>query len=130
MELNLETVKSLLPQYGYTPIDSDDVLINLAIEKVTNYVLIWCNITSIPHKLIPEMLDMVCGEFLYRKAGMNALSDGGLTFEKGVSSISEGDTSVSFHKNRNTDEEIFIEFLNELRKGRNEVLEQFRKLKW
>lgn len=130
MNYDVNTIKTLLPLYGYTASSDDNALITLCIQRVELYVLSWCNIKTIPPSLIPEMIDMVLGEFLYTKMNLGDLTEENMNFQRAITSITEGDTTVSWQNKNKSDFDYFLNLVDTMRKGRKGILEHYRKLHW
>lgn len=129
MIISVESVKELLPSLGYEPSAKDSPAIRFALERAMIHVKDFCNISYIPDDLVPEVINMACGEFLYQKVMTGTADDGGLKFPSRVSQITEGDTSVSF-SGAGKDQENYLNFLDQLRRGDPYILEHNRVVQW
>lgn len=128
----IDDVINRLASLGYTVIASDSWLLNFLIQKVTDQIKNYCNISELPNRIHSIAVDIVCGQFLYeRKANL----DTSLSFfnlESAVKQISEGDTSITYAigDGNSTPEMRLDTLINYLiNHGKNE-LESYRCLKW
>lgn len=94
---------------------SKDVLIEFVLEDTKNIILNYCNVVSIPEGLQTTWLKMAMD--LYRNENLGNEESG-----KYVSSISEGDSSVSFKTN-------YSDFKDSLLKDYMSQLNKFRRLR-
>ncbi len=118
-----------LVSLGYKLKENDDWILCFAMQNVENHIKNTCNITSIPDGLFNVAVDMVCGEFLFAKKQSGQLEITDLDLTGAITSLSEGDVSISFDTN-STDEEKFNLLINHLMtKGKGDFV-CFRKLKW
>lgn len=134
MKCDVSTIKAILPTYGYK-IDSknlsnENLKIEIAISNIELYVRTWCNINVIPEELTPLLIEMVIGEFLYKQASNKLLTDDNMNFKKAITAISEGDTTVNWQYNKSSDYDIFVDLVKNMREGRKDILENFRRLRW
>lgn len=96
---------------------------------VENRIKNSCNTTSIPEGLFNVAVDMVCGQFLMTRKNLGRLELADLNLDGAITSITEGDVSISFDSN-STDEQKFNQLLSYLMsKGEGEFV-CFRKLSW
>lgn len=97
--------------------DSKDFLLEFTLEKTEDTIKNYCNIKEIPEELNNTVLSMAVD--LYRNENLG--------FEESplgsVSSISEGDTTVSYKSSSN-------EFKDTLIKDYKAQLNRYRKLVW
>lgn len=135
--IDIQDVRSELKAYGYSPVDTDDVIIRGCIDRVIAKVKSFTNLRKLPDKLKPTVLSMCCGEFLYFKKISGGLREGAygnktgsLNFRDRVTQWTEGDSSVSLTAAGKDDEAMFNDFIDELRKGDYRILEHFRVLDW
>lgn len=130
----LEEVKKRLGSLGITvssdPSNSDDMLLNFSIEKVTNHIKSQTNLSNIPTELNEVAIDMIAGEFLFMKKGMGQLNIESLDFSPIAKQVQDGDTNVVFALGAsNTPEAKFDALVNYLR--HNEVdFVRYRVLTW
>lgn len=132
MNIDVPTIRKLVKAMtGYEPTDADDILIEMAIEDRTDYVLSVCNRDDIPKRLRSQLLRMIVGEFLNQKvliAGPEAL---GIVTEALVSSITEDDETVSFSTSGEVSAEVALNnYINKLRRGNPVTLQEYRRMKW
>lgn len=92
-----------------------DVLIEFVLEDTKTIILNYCNVVSIPEGLQTTWLKMAMD--LYRNENLGNEESG-----KYVSSISEGDSSVSFKTN-------YSDFKDSLLKDYMSQLNKFRRLR-
>ena len=124
-----EAVVNRLQSFGYEVTENDIMSLGFAMQKVRNHINNSCNTTSVPDGLFHIAVDMSCGEFLFAKKQTGQLKIADLDLTGAITSISEGDTSVSFASD-STDESRFDELLNYLMtKGEGEFV-CYRKIKW
>lgn len=120
--INAKSVMQRLECFGISADDSDLTSIELIINGTEEYIMNYCNISSIPIELYNTAVDMCCGTFLRTKLSADKLENGD------VSSIKEGDVTISFMEGTGSTETL-KEIIVGLIDRRNE-LECFRKLKW
>ena len=123
-------VMDRLESLAYHIVGEDSLLIKILIEGVTTEILIKCNITELPDELKPMAVDAVCGRFLDQKHSSKQLED--YDFATAVSSITEGDISISYSTSSGTSnpEETFKACIQEMAKLNPYELYAFRRLKW
>jgi hypothetical protein len=85
-----------LAAFGYTLTESDDALLSLSVSKAVMYAQNEIADDEIPAKLIPFIVDMICGEFLSVKKAFSPESIAGLDLSAAVKRIQAGDTSTEF----------------------------------
>jgi len=90
----LDDVKKRLADFGYTATDEDGWVLEFVIGKVENHIKNQCNTQTIPEGLYKIAMDMAVGEFLLCKKNTGKLS--GFDLDAAVSSISEGDVSITY----------------------------------
>lgn len=125
-----EMVIARLRQLGYTVTENDYDQIDFELEKTTNYVLNFCNITTIPEILDPRIIDRVCGEFLYYKKNSGSLE--GFNYDAVIKSIKEGDTTITYAvgQGEDTPENRFDTFVKSLERGFDKWCAPHRRLRW
>jgi len=111
--MNPETLKMLL---GITGTDKD-LLIQFTIEDVTETILNYCNLSTLPNGLINTAYRMAMD--LYRNECLGSAD----ATQGPVSSISEGDTTTSWRAGDTT-------FTNGLLKNYSVQLNKYRRLSW
>ena len=124
----IDETLTLLTAFGLDVTEEDAFLI-LICESVTERI---CNLTNrqeVPNGLTYLAAEMAAGEYLYRLYKAGLLS--GFDFDAAVSSIKEGDTSVSFAVSEDTtDEGKLAALITYLREGRQAELYHYRRLVW
>jgi hypothetical protein len=130
MEVVRADIIARLNQLGYTAIDSDNSHIDFELDKITNYTLNYCNITTIPTIIKPRLIDRVCGEFLYYKKNSGSLE--GFNYEAVIKQIKEGDTSITYAvgQGEDTPENRFDAFVKQLERGYDKWITPHRRLRW
>lgn len=133
MTIDVPTIRRLIKAMtGYEPSDADDILIELAIEDRTDYVLSVCNRDDIPKRLRSQLLRMIVGEFLHQKMAIGGGSEElGIVTDVLVSSITEDDETVSFATSGEVSGEAALNaYINRLRRGNPVTLQEYRRMKW
>ena len=124
-----EMVLKRLISFGYFLKEDDSWELSYVISSVENRIKNSCNTTSIPEGLFHVASDMICGEFLMNRKNSGRLEISDLDLSGAITSISEGDVSISFDTN-STDEEKFNQLVNYLMtKGKGDFV-CYRKLRW
>lgn len=123
----LQKVKKRLEQLGYNSTSAtDDVALEFLIEKANNSIKGYCNIKKIPDEVINAEVDYIAAEFLRNLATKGTLPE---SFElRRISSITEGDTQVSYDNNDKTGsiEQLFDATDRALKLA----LQPFKRLRW
>lgn len=128
MLFDRENVTDRLKSFGYEVSEADDWMLMFCMEKVTKTIMNQCNVSTIPENLIPTAIDMACGEFLLIKKQTKQLQIGDLDLSGVVTSIKQGDTSVSFDSGM-SDEEKIDTLIAYLMNGKDDLL-CYRKMYW
>lgn len=125
-----EKVIARLRQLGYTVTENDYDHIDFELEKTTNYVLNFCNITTIPEILDLRIIERVCSDFLYYKKNSGSLD--GFNYDAVIKSIKEGDTQIQYAvgQGEDTPENRFDAFVKTLERGFDKWLVPHRRLRW
>ena len=124
-----EMVLKRLVSFGYFLTEDDSWELSFVMTTVENRIKISCNTASIPEGLYHSAVDMTCGEFLMGRKNSGRLELSELDLSGAITSISEGDVSISFDANA-TDEVKFNQLVDYLiTKGKGDFV-CFRKLKW
>lgn len=129
MLFNKESITERLKSFGYEVTEDDDWMLTFCMEKVTKTIMNYCNVSTIPENLNPTAIDMVCGEFLLIKKQTGQLQLGDLDLDGAVTSIKQGDTSVTFATSNNSDESKFDALISYLLKGKDDLL-CYRRMYW
>ena len=125
-----ENIVERLKQLGHIPSESDYEQIDFELNKILNYVKIYCNITEIPEILDPRIIDRVCADYLFYKKNSGQLD--GFNYDVAIRSIKEGDTQVQYAvgANEDTPESRFDSFVKQLERGFDKWCTRYRRLKW
>jgi len=130
MVLDFATVSVRLSMLGYTTGEADQPGIEYWIELVSKRIFQHCNIKRLSDDLIPIVVDMVCGEFLYMKKASGLLpAEFTERFTGKVKQVSEGDTTVVMAVGA-SEESQFDAFVQGLIKDSEKKLSHFRRVKW
>jgi hypothetical protein len=123
-------VISRLKQLGYTATDDDLEQIDFELQKTLNYVMNYCNITTIPEILDPRIVDRVCSDFLYYKKNSGSLE--GFNYDAVIKQIKEGDTTIQYAvgQGEDTPENRFDTFVKSLERGFDKWCTPHRRLRW
>lgn len=126
MPFTVQAVIARLCTLGYKKQPIDDIKLEFIIGKTRDYILNFCNIDQIPSALVYTAIDMACGEFLSEKINTGELSLENLDLSSAnVSSISEGDTKVTFNDVSQKAEQLINTLL-----ASKEQLYKFRRIAW
>ena len=117
-----------LDSFGYTVTEDDVFSICFSVQKVTQSIKNECNIQEIPDEHSCAVIDMVCGEFLNVLYGAGKLALDTLDLDGAVTSVSLGNTKVTF-ENGTSDEGKFFTLIGGLNARRGELI-CCRKLRW
>lgn len=119
-----------LGQLGYTATEADNDHIDHELEKIINYVMNYCNITTIPEILDIRIIDRVCADFLFYKKNSGSLS--GFDYGTVIKSIKEGDTTITYAvgQGEDTPENRFDSFVKSLERGFDKWITPHRRLRW
>lgn len=125
----VKSVLNRLTSMGYTPKDADAWEISFAMLNVENRINNSCNTTSLPDGLQTVAVDMICGQFLKIRKDSGRLELTDLDLSGAITSITEGDVSVTFDSNA-TDEQKLNQLISYLStKGEGDFV-CYRQLKW
>ena len=126
MPFTVQAVIARLCTLGYKKQPIDDIKLEFIIGKTRDYILNFCNIDQIPSALVYTAIDMACGEFLSEKINTGELNLDNLDLSSAnVSSISEGDTKVTFNDVSQKAEQLINSLL-----ASKEQLYKFRRIAW
>ena len=125
-----QNIVNRLAQLGYTVTTADEEQVSFELKKITNYVMNYCNITTIPEILDLRIIDRVCSEFLFYKKNSGTLV--GFDYDAVLRQLSEGDTTISYAvgQGEDTPENRFDAFVNKLERGFDKWITPYRKLRW
>lgn len=132
MQLDIVSVETQLAVYGYDVDEQEDYrLLVHALDKAKARAMNFCNRDDIPERMVPEVVSMAAGEFLYFKKTFLGLDDLGIHLDNPyrVSQVTEGDTSFSMSGANKEELDIDL-YISNLRMGDRYVLEHFRRLDW
>ncbi len=93
--------------------------------KILNY----CHIAEMPLELYPMLCDRTCGQYLYGQKQTGLLNIETLDLSGALSSITEGDVSLSFRSGA-SDAEKLDALLDLMMETGKEQLACFRRIKW
>ena len=129
-DITIANVSARLAQLGYTVTDDDTERLKFETGKIIDYVLNYCNITTIPAILNPRIIDRICGEFLFYKKNSGQLTT--FDYDATIKSIKEGDTTLTYAVGQegDTPESRFDSFVKQLERGFDKWLVPHRKLRW
>ncbi len=123
-----EDIVKRLKQLGYEPTEADYEQVDFELNKMSNYVLNYCNIDTIPEIVEPRLIDRVCSEYLFYKKNSGQLE--GFDYDFVIKSIKEGDTSITYAEEDGTVESRFNSFVKQLERGFDKWITRHRRLKW
>ena len=125
-----ELVIDRLGQLGYEVEPKDWKQIDFELHKTIDYVMNYCNITTIPNILDYRIIDRVCADFLYYKKNSGSLP--GFNYEAVIKQIKEGDTTISYAtgQGEDTPENRFDSFVKQLERGFDKWITPYRRLRW
>lgn len=125
-----EQVIGRLKQLGYTATEADYGQIEFEMNKTINYVLNYCNITTIPNILDYRITDKICSDFLYYKKNSSQLE--GFNYDAVIKEIKEGDTTIKYANGQGEDtpENRFDSFVKQLERGFDKWITPHRRLRW
>jgi hypothetical protein len=120
-----------LAAFGYTLTESDDALLSLSVSKAVMYAQNEIADDEIPAKLIPFIVDMICGEFLSVKKAFSPESIAGLDLSAAVKRIQAGDTSTEFAVDKTQTAEGRLDaVITGLKSAGKRQFSCFRRLRW
>ena len=125
-----ENIIDRLKQLGYQATEDDYAQIDFELNSTINYVLNYCNITTIPDIIDPRIIDRVCSDFLYYKKNSGSLT--GFDYDEVIKSVKEGDTTVTYAvgQGEDTPENRFDAFVRTLKNGFDKWITPHRRLRW
>lgn len=123
MMIEKEEVIKRLSSLGYEVVEEDDFLIDFLIQSVYQTLLNETNTDEIPDGLRYVAINMICGKLL-----INKLATDKIEIEKAISSIREGDTSVTYSVG--SDPKQFLnDYYQKLTTPISEIV-KYRRLSW
>lgn len=129
MSFDIETITKRLESLGYEVMDSDEWVLIFCMEVVKNDISNQCNMSTIPEGLVPSAIDMVCGRFLFEMRQSGRLYLGDLDLDGAITSIKQGDTSVTFDTSNSSDESKFNALVSYLTDRKDDLL-CYRRMYW
>ena len=126
-----ENIVKRLADFGYTASNNDKHTIEFLIDKWSDYVLDFCNLTKLPNGVESKLIDKICGEFLFYKKNSGQLGEN-FDFEAPAKIIKEGDTSItmSYGEGGKTPEQRFDNMLTTLMNSFDKNLVKYRRVAW
>ncbi len=103
-------IKNRLHSFSYSIDTSDNFLIDTLLNKVTEEIRGEIGKSFIPSEIETFVIDRICGLFLQEKSLKNELGD--FDEEYAVSSISEGDLSLSFTTKESKSKQLINYLIN------------------
>ncbi len=128
MSFDIETITERLMSLGYEAMDSDEWVLIFCMEVVKKDISNQCNMSTIPEGLVPSAIDMVCGRFLFEMRQSGRLYLGDLDLDGAITSIKQGDTSVTFDTTC-SDESKFNMLVSYLSDRKDDLL-CYRRMYW
>ena len=128
MSFDIETITKRLESLGYEVMDSDEWVLIFCMEIVKKDIANQCNMSTIPEGLVPSAIDMVCGRFLFELRQYGRLHLGDLDLDGVITSIKQGDTSVTFDTTC-SDESKFNALVSYLTDRKDDLL-CYRRMYW
>lgn len=123
-----ERIMERLGTLGYKEASCmDKTLIAILFQKVEREILNDCNLVRLPEEASCIVVERVCGEFLLVKKTAGGIP--GLDLDACVTSIAEGDTSISFDASASPEKRLDAMIGHLMAYGRD-GLAAFRCLKW
>ena len=117
-----ERIIERLEQLGYLyTIGDDEFLLDYIIAEKTQYILNYCNISTIPTELEYVLINLVCADFFQTKKVTG--KDVGID-TNGVKQIKEGDITIQY-ADASSNFDILLAKLND-----TSELKRFRRIKW
>lgn len=129
LDTAVDTVVSRLISFGIEPAVDDAFAIAFAIKKAHWHILNQIAWTFVPDGLFYTFVDMACGEYMQTALATGKLTLDSVDFEGIVSSVSEGDTSVSFDTSGSAEANL-KSLLAYMIAGEGGDLLCYRKLRW
>lgn len=119
-----------LKHLGYNATENDYDHIDFELGKTLDYVMNYCNITTIPEIVDARIVDRVCAYFLYYKKNSGSLD--GFNYDAVIKSIKEGDTTLTYAvgQGEDTPENRFDAFVKSLERGFDKWITPHRRLRW
>lgn len=125
--IDITDIKTRLTQLGYTPAADEDDTITYVAYAVEAKLKAQINRSTIPESLDYVRIDMTCGEFLQQKYLLGKLT--AFDLDAAASTISEGDTTITFNKEDSADTKVGKMITWLLTHGESEII-ACRRIKW
>lgn len=100
-----------------------------AAQKAEREILDYCHVEVIPSVLYPMLCDRACGKYLYDQKQMGLLDMETLDLSGALSSITEGDVSLSFRSGTSDAEKLDALLERMMRAGEGQMA-CYRRIKW
>lgn len=123
----LESITERLAFYGYEPSVEDETALTFLLSKTEDHVKNFCNLTTVPEELKSTVVECVTLEFLQALSLSGHLDDVNITVDK-VSSISEGDVSISYASN--SSKQTLSDACEKAKNQLDAELLPFRRMRW
>lgn len=117
-----------LKQLGYEATEDDYDQIDFELNKIINYTLNYCRITTLPDLIDYRLTDRVCFEFLFYKKNSGQLV--GFDYDVAIKSIREGDTQIQYAvgSGEDTPENRFDTMVRQLERGYDKWITRYRRI--
>ena len=125
----LDELRKMLGSFGYKTTEEDDIVLALLLSHREQSIKNECNIDMVPTGLDHILINQVCGRFLLARYTSGQLELPSLDLGGALSSISEGDVSVSFDSDASDDAKMQMLIRALCDTGKDELL-CYRKLRW
>jgi hypothetical protein len=122
-----ERVTDMLEAMGVQYIDEDYDYIMDCIEYAKNYIKDYCNLDRLPAPLFACCARLAAGKYLKKKLAMGELED--FDFDVAVSSLKEGDVTISYSDTDKSNREIFVDILEDMTEVDEKII-KYRRLSW
>ena len=130
-QISIEEITEKLHLLGYQTTDGDLTFISYILKDVISYVSNFCYLTEIPTALNKVIIDLTAGKFLKSKIATGVRVNELIDFSsRGISSITEGDVTVSYSINDpNSLTNLFMAEISKMCDKDRELI-KFRKIRW
>lgn len=124
----IQALLKRLASFGYVVTEDDVFSVCFSVQKVIQSIKNDCNIQEIPAEHSCAVVDTVCGEFLSVMYSTGKLALNNLDLDGAVTSVSLGDTKVTFENGTSNDAKFFT-LVGKLTARKGELV-CCRKLRW